>query len=130
MSRYTGRLPRTYAEALAMLGGRESRKIAGNTTVNRDPSTGDPAYIWVVYYNTEIAGFRRDGWARFTTGGYCTVSTHERLNAMCPADVAFTRKNWAGAVVIDQHTYFDADGVVIDTDGTRTPWPDAASRAA
>lgn len=91
MSRYAGRLPRTYADAERMLGKRERRTLINNTVIE----AGGGGRINVLYHGNLIAAFDPDGSRMLTNCGYGTVSTRERLNAMAPAGVGFVQRDYA-----------------------------------
>lgn len=121
MSRYAGRLPRTYARAEKMLGNRNTRTILNNTIIAR---SHDGDTINIAHHGSVIGQFHRDGSVHLTNAGYGSVSTRERLNAMAPAHVSFVQRNhsqqvhvWQGddtpARVIDGGTvWIDQDGEV------------------
>ena len=109
MSRYAGRLPTTYAEAETMLRGKQVRTVVNNTRVSRR----DEETISVQYHGNTIATFHADGTREFTTCGWGTVSTHERLNAMVPYGVGFIRRDYMGHVQVKHEGEFVA--VLADT---------------
>ena len=109
MSRYAGRLPTTYAEAEKALRGRQVRTVVNNTRVSRR----DEETISVQYHGNTIATFHADGTREFTTCGWGTVSTHERLNAMVPYGVGFIRRDYMGHVQVKHEGDFVA--VLADT---------------
>lgn len=98
MSRYHGRLPMTYEEAQKCLQGRKVRTVVNNTRValNEDLS------IAVLYHGNTIATFYGDGSKVFTTCGYASTSTNDRLNAMVPPYVRFRVQDGGGVVEIRQ----------------------------
>lgn len=119
MSRYAGRLPRTYAQAEQMLGKRERRTLINNTAIE----AGGGGRINVLYHGNLIAAFDPDGSRMLTNCGYGTVSTRERLNAMAPAGVGFVQRDYAQKVLVNQQDdpkdwrYLDGGTVWIDSDG-------------
>lgn len=119
MSRYAGRLPRTYAQAEQMLGKRERRTLINNTVIER----GGRRRVNVLYHGNLIAAFDPDGSLMLTNSGYGTVSTRERLNAMAPAGVGFVQRAYAQKVLVNQQDdpkdwrYLDGGTVWIDRDG-------------
>lgn len=119
MSRYAGRLPRTYAQAEQMLGKRERRTLINNTAIE----AGGGGRINVLYHGNLIAAFDPDGSRMLTNCGYGTVSTRERLNAMAPAGVGFVQRDYAQKVLVNQQDdpkdwrYLDGGTVWIDRDG-------------
>lgn len=120
MSRYAGRLPRTYAQAEQMLGKRERRTLINNTAIE----AGGGGRINVLYHGNLIAAFDPDGSRMLTNCGYGTVSTRERLNAMAPAHVSFVQRDhcqqvrvWVGdgvpeGVIPGGTVWIDRDGYV------------------
>lgn len=122
MSRYSGRLPRTYAGAERMLKGRSRRKVLNNTDLMQ--SARDGGCIVVMYHGNVIAQFFEDGSTVLTNCGYGTVSTRERLNGMAPAGVGFVQRDHAQQVHVrdttngEGHTRVIPGGTVrIDRDG-------------
>ena len=119
MSRYAGRLPRTYAQAEQMLGKRERRTLINNTAIE----AGGGGRINVLYHGNLIAAFDPDGSRMLTNSGYGTVSTRERLNSMAPAGVGFVQRDYAQKVLVNQQDdpkdwrYLDGGTVWIDRDG-------------
>lgn len=78
MSRYRDRLPQSYEEAVKALRGRHVRTVLNNTRVSRK----DDDTVEVQYHGNTIATFHADGRRVFTTCGWGTSSTRERLNGM------------------------------------------------
>ena len=118
MSRYSGRLPRTYAQAEQMLGNRERRTLINNTVIER----GGRRRVNVLYHGNLIAAFDPNGSLMLTNSGYGTVSTRERLNAMAPAHVSFVQRDHAQQVRVKQagdarSRAIDGGTVWIDRDG-------------
>ena len=91
MSRYSGRLPRTYADADRMLGKRAHKRLLNNTYAVR----GGDGRVNIIHHNSIIGAFDPDGSVMLTNAGYGSVSTRERLNAMAPAGVGFVQRNHA-----------------------------------
>lgn len=121
MSRYAGRLPRTYAQAEQMLGKKERRTLINNTVVER----GGGSRINVLFHGNLIAAFNPNGSRMLTNCGYGTVSTRERLNAMAPAHVSFVQRNHAQQVHVWQgdnavSEVIDGGTVWIDREGAVT----------
>lgn len=97
MSRYRGRLPTDYSEAEKALRGRQVRTVVNNTRVSRR----DGETIEVQYHGNAIATFHADGTREFTTCGWNTVSTRERLNAMLWGEnIAFVQRDHGGYIEI------------------------------
>lgn len=120
MSRYAGRLPRTYAAAERMLGDRERRTIINNTVIER----GGGDRINVLYHGNLIAAFDPNGSRMLTNSGWGSVSTRERLNAMAPAHVSFVQRNHAQQVHVwhngQASHVIDGGTVWIDREGEVT----------
>jgi hypothetical protein len=72
-------IPTSFEEAEGMLTGRcaNSRKVANHTYVQRRG-----ADIAVKLHATDVATFRPDGTVELSTGGWVTVTTKERMNAV------------------------------------------------
>lgn len=69
--------PGTWAEANALLGKRDSRKVGNNTYVQRR-SNGFALRL----HNTDIVGYHPNGVITLHTGGWVTVTTKDRLNSV------------------------------------------------
>ncbi len=67
---------KTYQKALALLNGRQSKKIAGNTIARLETDKS----VRVCFYNTDIVSVFPDGEIRISSGGYQTVTTKTRIN--------------------------------------------------
>ena len=124
MSRYSGRLPRTYADAEQMLKGRSRRKVLNNTDLMQ--SAIDGGCIVVLYHDNVIAEFFEDGSRVLSNCGYGTVSTRERLNSMAPAGVGFVQRDYAQQVHVWQGDgtparVIDGGTVWIDSEGRVSP---------
>jgi hypothetical protein len=70
----------TFAEADAGLGKRTSRKLCNNTYAERI----GPDMIGIRLHWTTVATIRRDGWVIISPGGWDTVTTWARINAVLP----------------------------------------------
>lgn len=116
MSRFNGRLPRTYSQAEQMLGNKQSRTLFNNTTIE----LGGRKRINVLYHGNLIAAFDPNGSYMLTNSGWGTSTTRERLNAMVPGGVFFAQKDHAQRVVVDngRQKINEATGTAwIDRDG-------------
>ena len=91
MSRYSGRLPRTYADADRMLGTRPQKRLLNNTYAARERDGS----VIIIHHYSIIGSFDPDGSVMLTNAGYGSVSTRERLNAMAPAGVGFVQRDYA-----------------------------------
>jgi len=74
----------TYAAAATLLGSRQSRRIGHNTTLHRYSGPADSAALCVRYHSTDIVTLTADGWLEMSTGGWHTVTTWSRINAILP----------------------------------------------
>lgn len=74
----------TFAAADTLLGKRSERKIGHNTRLER---LGEDR-IGVRYHATVIYTMTRDGWAIVNDGGWNTVTTWQRVNALLPSPFA------------------------------------------
>jgi hypothetical protein len=74
-------IPTTYDEARETLNGRDSRKIANNTTL---VDLGDGS-IGLRLHTTTVVTFHPDGSLVLKTGGWQTVTTKDRLNRVVRA---------------------------------------------
>ncbi len=118
MSRYAGRLPTNYAEAEKALRGRQVRTVVNNTRVSRR----DEDTVEVQYHGNTIATFHADGRREFTTCGWNTSSTRERLNAMLWGEhIAFVQRDYSGyievGIVAPENALHHADTIVLDPFG-------------
>jgi len=75
---------RRYQTMLDRLGNRPSRKISPNTYLIR----GQNGAIRVRLHQTDIVAYTPDGTATFTTGGWPTKTTRDRMADWIPADWA------------------------------------------
>lgn len=90
LSNHNAPRPTSYADADALLAGRDSRKIGHNTHLVRDlPSTGgatQQGLIYVLFHRTRIVTFNESGIMFYHSGGFRTVTTKERINRYLPAE--------------------------------------------
>jgi len=89
----TGRAdPRSYKEAAAILNGRDRRKLANNTWLER--RNGE--HIAVRLHQTDVVTYRVDGTTVLDSGGWRTVTTKDRINRFGPqgARVWSDRGEW------------------------------------
>jgi len=85
--------PRSYDEAEAFLDGRDSRKLAYATVVERL----SPACIAIQHHKTNIIEFWVGGDIILNTGGWQTVTTKSRLNQFTPFTIdGSTKSGWTG----------------------------------
>lgn len=101
---------KNYTDAVTELAGRESRKLAGNTYLQRR----DAKTIVVKYHATDIIVFHDDGSTELQSGGWRTSTTKERMSNYGPARVHQSKGVWyCGDTVY-------ADGITFREDGTVT----------
>lgn len=109
-------MPRTYtthalrslslADLKAHLGSKWSRPLAHNTRVEWVPG-GDVA---VRFHATRILTFHPDGSFTVNTGGYQTVTTKQRLNALMPAGYHIHQKAYRWYISTPEGTFPYEDG--------------------
>lgn len=75
MSRAASKMPTSFAEALAALKGRTSKKIANNTWV-----VAVCGGVAIQLHRTKIITFNNDGSVVLDSGGYRSRTTKDRLN--------------------------------------------------
>ena len=84
---------KTYADALAKLNGRKSRKIANNTYLRKEESGN----IVVRLHSTDIITFTPDDLVTLNSGGWKTVTTKARMNEFSPFQIAQEKGVWVVA---------------------------------
>jgi hypothetical protein len=77
-----------YFSAESALKGRDSRKIGNNTYLERLVLGG----IGVKYHATWIAKFYDNGQSHYTSGGWQTYTTKDRLNQLLPPGYTLYQK--------------------------------------
>ena len=80
LSNHNAPRPRSYADALALLGTRDHRKIGHNTTLERFPD----GTLGVRFHATVVVRFHADGTMTLDARGYRTSTTKERMNRYLP----------------------------------------------
>lgn len=109
-----------YTEASQKLNGRPSRKLTGNTYLQRR----DADTIAVLYHSTDIITFHSDGRTVLQSGGWRTSTTKERMSSYGPVNVSQSKGIWycsdyrQGAK--DGGVTFYADGITFHSDGKVT----------
>ena len=102
------RQPNNYRSAERLLNGRDSRKIANNTTLRRD---GDEFVVRLHY--TDIVRYHADDTVTLNSGGWQTVTTKQRMNLLTNLRVYQRDYTWyvveAGASWDDAMEYGDRD---------------------
>lgn len=75
--------PKSFAEAMQVLAGRESMRLGNNTYLEYHESDGyehGSPFVAVRLHATKIVIFHKNGRVTLHTGGYRTVTTKERIN--------------------------------------------------
>jgi hypothetical protein len=124
---------RRYREAADFLDGREVRKIAHNTYLERRP-TGSA--ITVRFHFSDIVTYTPEGSTILDSHGYRTFTTKDRINDFCPEGFGVYQDH--GAWYLWRRAQADraeskwgfADGLVIDRDGNVTGAESAEAQAA
>ena|ERR1035438_7723526 len=81
--------PKTYAQAVEALNGRDSVKLGNNTwLIDCDD------YIAVRLHNTHIVKFYSGGLVTLHTGGFYSVTTKSRMNQFIRANVYQRAHQW------------------------------------
>ena len=105
-----------YAEADALLGSRDSRKIAHNTYAERlhDGTIG------VRLHSTYVVRFRPDGTLALDSGGWQTVTIKERINRYLPPGfkIGAHKRVWFLHYLGERVGEYE-DGLVIDATRSR-----------
>jgi hypothetical protein len=83
--------PKNYAEALAVLAGRESVRLGNNTYLEH---LNGLQFIGVRLHSTYIVRFHENGTVTLHTGGYYTVTTKERINHFVLGSVWQSNHQW------------------------------------
>lgn len=79
---------RSYTEALEALAGRDSRKVANNTKLRRDPhGHSHGCRIDVVLHSTAVVTYFQHGTLQLDSGGWLTMTTADRMNRFTPDDL-------------------------------------------
>jgi hypothetical protein len=89
----------------AFLGARDARKLAHNTWIERD---GDD--VAVRLHATRILTFHADGSFTVNSGGWRTVTTKQRLNALMPAGYRVFSERYAWKLSTPGGVYDFEDG--------------------
>ena len=72
--------PLTYNKAVTILNGRDTRKIANNTYLQRKTDSS----IAVHLHNTDVVTYYASGYTVVRTGGWETVTTKDRITSTLP----------------------------------------------
>lgn len=102
-----------YSDAVLKLNGRNTRKIANNTYLERDTVGTD---IYVRLHSTRIIAFHDDGTVTYKTGGWHTYTTKDRLNNYGPHNVSVYQDHydWFIRTRHDGQVYPFIDGMRIN----------------
>lgn len=109
--------PKSYSQAVSLLRGRDSRKIANNTMLAKRGEN-----IAVRYHETDVVTFRPDGFAVLNSGGWQTSTTKLRLNE-CGFNISQERGVWYLRDSGKSYTF--ADGMIVGPDSVSGAGPDA-----
>jgi hypothetical protein len=111
-----------FAAADTLLGTRDRRRIGHNTIARRV----DPDTIAVRYHATDIYRMTRDGWAILSTGGWDTVTTWSRINALLPGPFACYSHRGRRSIYVRGHAVTPyADGLAVHVGSTMAGGTDA-----
>lgn len=88
------------------LNGRTSRTLAHNTTVEADPDGS----VGVRFHSTRIITFHPEGTFTVNTGGWRSVTTKQRLNALLPAGFRIYSKAYAWRITTPEGEFAFEDG--------------------
>ncbi len=107
----------TYERCKMLCGAKQCKRIAHNTDVNREWN----GEYTVRFHGTSILTFRANGDVVLSSGGFKTVTTKQRLNALSPVRVRQTKGEWH---VINPHEEPSrsipfVDGMVVNTEMDR-----------
>lgn len=96
---------------------RDSRKLAHNTFIRTVRRGGPPADVFAVtYHSTDIATLIGGRWLVLDTGGWRTMTTLQRMNALIPGGMSLNQKDWTWYLTDrDGNRYRYEDRVIIDT---------------
>lgn len=96
----------TVDDLRAHLNGRSSRQLANNTTVEVD----EDGTIAVRLHATRILAFHPDGSFTVDSGGWRTVTTKQRLNALMPAGYRISSEQHAWRISTPDGVFDFEDG--------------------
>ena len=77
-------MSKSYSEAESLLKNKLTRKVAGNTYLEK---YSDRDYIAVRFHWTEVVRYFPNGDVQLNSGGYRTATTKARMNEFSPATV-------------------------------------------
>jgi hypothetical protein len=111
----------SFAAADAFLGSKDWRTIGHNTAIRRV----SPDRIAARYHYTDVVTYHQDGRITFSTGGWMSVTTKVRLNALSPCQVwSEGDGDWAIQGPTGDAARFE-DGVTMDAEMTFQNWKEA-----
>jgi hypothetical protein len=94
------------ADLRSFVGNRWSRKLAHNTFVEQLPH----ADLAIRFHATRILRFHMDGSFTVNSGGYQTVTTKQRLNALLPAGYRIFAQRYVWKIDTPEGTFEFCDG--------------------
>ena len=97
---------RNYNEALSVLNGRESKKLANNTYLKKRDNA-----IAVMLHQTYVVTYQQDGKIVLNSGGWKTHTTKDRINTYSPLRINQKKGIW---YLSDGKLYHD--GIIINPD--------------
>ena len=98
---------RSLLDARRFLAGKDERKIAHNTYVVAFEG-GD---VGLVFHNTCVVRWRAVGGVVLNSGGWCTVTTKQRINAVLPPGWFLYQDDWVWYVGIGISRSLFRDGM-------------------
>ena len=109
---------KTYEQALKYLQGKKSRPYAHNTRITTFFAQYlGKAVITVTYHNNPVANFFPDGTITYSSCGWKTPTTKERINWFLPKGFHLYQKAGVWYIIGDQLSLFPvhifADGIAI-----------------
>jgi len=104
---------RSYTDADEYLGGKKSRPIGNNTTLNRL----DDNHIAVRHFNTNIVIFDSSEILTINTDGYHTNTTFARINALLPPNTSIGRRKGITYITAANGSIPFKDKMMVTADG-------------
>lgn len=88
--------PKNYADALAVLGNKQSIRLGNNTYLEQRKVAGDglTERIAVRLHSTDVVVFYPSGRVTLHTGGYYTVTAKERINQFIEGSLYQSAHRW------------------------------------
>lgn len=100
----------TYESAIELLGKRDMKKLAGNTTLRKERGN-----MVIRFWSTDIITIAPDNVYTLRAGGYETVTTKARLNDLTPAYVGQEKYVWY--IYQGGNRTLFVDGIRVNSDG-------------